>query len=287
MTTLQRKGIALSVAAIGMVAVTACGSTRPDTGATPPTESSEAEVGTTALQWSSPPAVQIDPSKSYEAIFKTEIGDFRVRLFPEQAPLAVNNFVFLARQGYYDNTTFHRVLPGFMAQGGDPTGTGGGGPGYTFEDEFDPELQFDRPGLLAMANRGPDTNGGQFFITYAPTPHLNGLHTIFGEVVEGADVLTSLRPRDPQANPDYQGDSLLSIEIIGDGWLIACRQGQFAQPGGTPKAVAPNNLAGADPVGLVSGCGPILGLGWPGGFTFASDCPLAVVGAIVGLSLSW
>jgi cyclophilin family peptidyl-prolyl cis-trans isomerase len=158
--------------------------------------------------------MEIDPSKSYEALFKTEIGDFRVRLFPEQAPVTVNNFVFLTRQGYYDNTTFHRVLPGFMAQGGDPTGTGGGGPGYTFEDEFDPELQFDRPGLLAMANRGSDTNGAQFFITYAPTPHLNGLHTIFGEVVEGAEVLSSLRPRDPQANPDYQGDGLLSIEII-------------------------------------------------------------------------
>ncbi|MDO8672771.1 MAG: peptidylprolyl isomerase, partial [Dehalococcoidia bacterium] len=179
MTTRQRRAIALGVAAIGMVAVTACGSATSDNAATPPTAPSEAEGSGTPFQWSSPPAMEIDPSKSYEALFKTEIGDFRVRLFPEQAPVTVNNFVFLARQGYYDNTTFHRVLPGFMAQGGDPTGTGGGGPGYTFEDEFDPELQFDRPGLLAMANRGPDTNGGQFFITYAPTPHLNGLHTIF------------------------------------------------------------------------------------------------------------
>jgi len=144
----------------------------------------------------------------------TEIGDFRVRLLPDRAPVTVNNFVFLAKQGYYDNTTFHRVLPGFMAQGGDPTGTGGGGPGYTFEDEFDPDLQFDKAGLLAMANRGPNTNGGQFFITYAPTPHLNGIHTIFGEVIEGAEVLSGLRPRDPQANPNYQGDGLVSIEII-------------------------------------------------------------------------
>jgi len=158
--------------------------------------------------------MQIDPAKSYEAVFTTEIGEFRVRLFPEQAPVTVNNFVFLATQGYYDNTTFHRVLPGFMAQAGDPTGTGGGGPGYAFEDEFDPDLQFDRPGLLAMANRGPNTNGGQFFITYAPTPHLTGLHTIFGEVMEGVEVLGSLRSRDPQANPDYQGDGLISIEII-------------------------------------------------------------------------
>jgi peptidyl-prolyl cis-trans isomerase B (cyclophilin B) len=158
--------------------------------------------------------MQIDPSKSYEAVFKTQNGDIRVRLFADQAPATVNNFVFLARQGYFNNTTFHRVLPGFMAQGGDPTGTGAGGPGYTFEDEFNPDLQFDRPGLLAMANRGPDTNGGQFFITYAPTPHLNGLHTIFGEIVEGAEVLNSLTPRDPQANPDDQGDALVSVEII-------------------------------------------------------------------------
>ena len=213
MTPRQRRDIAFGVAAIGMMAVSACGPATSDNAATPPTALSEAEVGRTPLQWSSPPAMEIDPTKSYEALFKTEIGDFRVRLFPEQAPVTVNSFVFLARQGYYDNTTFHRVLPGFMAQGGDPTGTGGGGPGYTFEDEFDPELQFDRPGLLAMANRGPDTNGGQFFITYAPTPHLNGLHTIFGEVVEGDQVLSSLRLRDPQANPDYQGDGLLSIEI--------------------------------------------------------------------------
>jgi peptidylprolyl isomerase/peptidyl-prolyl cis-trans isomerase B (cyclophilin B) len=157
--------------------------------------------------------MQIEPSRSYEAVFTTELGEFTVRLFSEQAPLTVNNFVFLARQGYYDHTTFHRVLPGFMAQGGDPTGTGAGGPGYSFEDEFHPDLQFDRPGLLAMANRGPDTNGGQFFITYAPTPHLNGLHSIFGEVIEGADVLDNLRERDPQANPDFQGSALLSVEI--------------------------------------------------------------------------
>jgi cyclophilin family peptidyl-prolyl cis-trans isomerase len=200
--------------ALGLVAVSACGSATTDTAATAPPASVEAEEGGAALQWSSPPAMQIDPAKSYEAVFTTEIGEFRVRLFPEQAPVTVNNFVFLATQGYYDNTTFHRVLPGFMAQGGDPTGTGGGGPGYAFEDEFDPDLQFDRPGLLAMANRGPNTNGGQFFITYAPTPHLNGLHTIFGEVMEGADVLGSLRSRDPQASPDYQGDGLISIEII-------------------------------------------------------------------------
>jgi cyclophilin family peptidyl-prolyl cis-trans isomerase len=195
--------LALAMLAIGSIAVTACGSAP-----------SEAEVAGAALQWPSPPTMQIDPSKSYEAVFKTDVGDITVRLFAYQAPLTVNNFVFLAKQGYYDNTTFHRVLPGFMAQGGDPTGTGAGGPGYSFEDEFSADLQFDRPGLLAMANSGPDTNGSQFFITYAPTPHLNGLHTIFGEVVQGTDVLNSLKPRDPQANPDYQGDTLLTVEII-------------------------------------------------------------------------
>jgi len=166
------------------------------------------------LQWSSPPTMQIDVSKAYDAVFTTDVGQFTVHLLPEHAPLTVNNFVFLARHEYFDNTTFHRVLPGFMAQGGDPTGTGAGGPGYTFEDEFHPALQFDRLGLLAMANRGRDTNGSQFFITYAPTPHLNGLHTIFGELVEGAEVLGSLTPRNPLANPDYQGDALISVEII-------------------------------------------------------------------------
>jgi len=210
----QGRALAFGFISIGWMVITACGSATIETVAAPPTAPPAAEEGEVALQWSSPPTMEIDPSKSYEAIFVTEIGEFRVRLYSHQAPVTVNNFVFLANQGYYDNTTFHRVLPGFMAQGGDPTGTGGGGPGYLFEDEFDPDLQFDQGGLLAMANRGPNTNGGQFFITYAPTPHLNGLHTIFGEVVEGAEVLSSLRPRDPAANPDYQGDGLVSIEII-------------------------------------------------------------------------
>ncbi len=200
---------AVGLLALGSIAVTACASAPNAVTATP-----RAEVAGEALLWPSPPEMQIDPNKLYEAVLKTEIGDIRVRLFPSQSPVTVNNFVFLAREGYYDNTTFHRVLPGFMAQGGDPTGTGAGGPGYTFEDEFDQGLQFDRAGLLAMANRGPNTNGGQFFITYAPTPHLTGLHTIFGEVVEGAEVLLSLTPRDPQGSPDYPGDTLVSVEII-------------------------------------------------------------------------
>ena len=222
----QERFLAFGLISIGLMAVAACGSATTEPGAVsptsppaalptaPPTSPPAAEEQETPLQWSSPPAMEIDPSKSYEAVFMTEIGDFKVRLYPDKAPDTVNNFVFLANQGYYDNTTFHRVLPGFMAQGGDPTGTGTGSPGYTFQDEFDPDLQFDRAGLLAMANRGPNTNGAQFFITYGPTPHLTGLHTIFGEVVEGADVLNSLRLRDPLANPNFQGYGLITVEII-------------------------------------------------------------------------
>ncbi len=218
--------LAFGIISIGLMAVAACGSATTEPSAVPstpppaapptapPTSPPAAEEQESPLQWSSPPAMEIDPSKAYEAVFVTEIGDIRVRLFADQAPETVNNFVFLANQGYYDNTTFHRVLRDFMAQGGDPTGTGTGSTGYTFEDEFHPDLEFDREGLLAMANRGPNTNGGQFFITYAPKPHLNGLHTIFGEVVEGADVLNNLRLRDPQANPNFQGDGLITVEII-------------------------------------------------------------------------
>jgi cyclophilin family peptidyl-prolyl cis-trans isomerase/tetratricopeptide (TPR) repeat protein/O-antigen ligase len=160
-----------------------------------------------------PPPVEIDPSKPYEALVTTERGDMRFRLFPDRAPLTVNNFVFLSRQGFYDDTIFHRVLEGFMAQGGDPTGTGTGGPGYRFPDEFDPSLTFDRRGLLAMANSGPNTNGSQFFITFVPTPHLNNLHTIFGELIAGDEVLASLALRDPN-NPSGPGDRILGVQIF-------------------------------------------------------------------------
>src|SRR3989441_13109924 len=128
-----------------------------------------------------PPTGSLDASKQYTARIKTERGDIVVDLFAGKAPLTVENFVNLARAGFYDGTTFHRVIPGFMAQGGDPTGTGRGGPGYQFADEFDSELQFNKPYLLAMANAGPGTNGSQFFITVSPTTHLNFKHTIFGE----------------------------------------------------------------------------------------------------------
>jgi cyclophilin family peptidyl-prolyl cis-trans isomerase len=165
-------------------------------------------------QYDAPPPMSIDPTKQYIATFKMEKGgEFKAQLYADRTPITVNNFVFLAREGFYDGTTFHRVLDGFMAQGGDPDGTGMGGPGYQFEDEFRDDLTFDRPGLLAMANGGPNTNGSQFFITFAPTPHLNGKHTIFGEIIEGMDVVNGLTRRDPDQAPTFQGDVIETIEI--------------------------------------------------------------------------
>ena len=162
--------------------------------------------------YSAPPDMQIDPEKNYTATFKTEKGDFVVQLYADKAPKTVNNFVFLAREGFYDNTTFHRVLANFMAQAGDPTGSGRGGPGYRFADEFHPALKHDGPGVLSMANAGPGTNGSQFFITFAPTPWLDGAHTVFGKVVEGLDVLKKISLRDPQT-ARTPGDKIETIEI--------------------------------------------------------------------------
>lgn len=168
-----------------------------------------------AKSWDQPPAMTLDTSKSYEAVIRTDKGDVRIALYDDLAPITVNNFVFLAREGFYDGVTFHRVLPDFMAQTGDPTGTGGGGPGYRFEDEFDPSLRHDAAGVVSMANAGPGTNGSQFFITYGPTPHLDDQHTIFGRVIEGMEVVESLTPRDPSKDPNAPpGDRILTIEII-------------------------------------------------------------------------
>jgi cyclophilin family peptidyl-prolyl cis-trans isomerase len=179
----------------------------------PSTPVAEVPTGETLFYDAAPP-MTIDVNKKYLATFKmANGGEFTAELFDDQAPKTVNNFVFLARQGYYNGTTFHRVIEGFMAQGGDPTGTGSGGPGYQFEDEIDPDLTFDKPGLLAMANAGPNTNGSQFFITYDATPHLNGLHTIFGQVIEGMDVVNGLTRRDPQQNPTFEGDVIETITI--------------------------------------------------------------------------
>jgi peptidylprolyl isomerase len=133
-------------------------------------------------------------------------------LYPDKAPITVNSFVFLAREGYFNGVTFHRVLEGFMAQGGDPTGTGGGGPGYQFVNE-DSDLRFDKAGVVAMANAGRDTNGSQFFITFVPTPQLDGDYTIFGQVTSGMDVVNNLTRRDPNLRPDFSGDVIESVTI--------------------------------------------------------------------------
>lgn len=165
-----------------------------------------------AKQWTTPPVMTIDPKKSYSATLKTDKGDIVVDLFTDKTPLTVNNFVFLAREGYYDNTIFHRVIANFMVQGGDPTATGSGGPGYRFVDEFNPDLQHDQPGVLSMANAGPGTNGSQFFFTHVPTPWLDNKHTVFGQVTEGMDVVHSIPERDPQ-RPENSGVHLITVTI--------------------------------------------------------------------------
>jgi cyclophilin family peptidyl-prolyl cis-trans isomerase len=165
-----------------------------------------------AKQYESLPAMMIDPAKRYIARLKTGRGDIVVELFADKAPKTVNNFVFLAREGFYDNTTFHRVIENFLIHGGDPTGTGRGGPGYCFEDEFHPDLKHDKPGVLSMANAGPNTNGSQFFITRIPTPWLDGKHSVFGRVIEGFDVVLAIPERDP-SNARWPGEALLRVEI--------------------------------------------------------------------------
>jgi cyclophilin family peptidyl-prolyl cis-trans isomerase/protein-disulfide isomerase len=165
-------------------------------------------------QFAECPSMTIDPHKQYIATLETEKGEVVLQLYPDKAPLAVNSFVFLARQGWYNGITFHRVLPGFVAQTGDPSGTGQGNPGYLFDNEIDPTLKFDQAGLVGMANSGPDTNGSQFFITYAPAPDLNGSYTIFGRVLNGMDVLEGLTPRDPQPGVYLPpGDKLIKVTI--------------------------------------------------------------------------
>ena len=159
-----------------------------------------------------PPSGALDTTKRYSARFKTDRGDIVVELYADRAPLTVENFVNLARAGFYDGTTFHRVIKGFMAQGGDPTGTGTGGPGYQFGDEFDPSLRHDGPGVLSMANAGAGTNGSQFFITHSATPHLDNRHSVFGRVTEGMEVVHALRERDPQRDRD-PGERIQTVEI--------------------------------------------------------------------------
>ena len=165
-----------------------------------------------AKQWNTPPAMQIDPKKKYKARMETDKGTMVIELFADRTPKTVNNFVFLSREGYYENVIFHRVIANFMVQGGDPTGTGTGGPGYKFGDEFDTSLKHNKQGILSMANAGPGTNGSQFFITHGPTPHLDNRHTVFGQVVEGLDVLMSIPPRDPN-NRNAPAVKIINVTI--------------------------------------------------------------------------
>ena len=178
------------------------------------TSNTNASAPTVAsLQYNAEPPMTIDVNKQYFATFKmAKGGEFVVQLYPDKAPRTVNSFVFLAREGYFNGTTFHRVLEGFMAQGGDPTGTGRGGPGYQFPNE-DSDLTFDKAGVVAMANSGRDTNGSQFFITFGPTEFLNGGYTIFGQVIEGMDVVNGITRRDPDQNPNFTGDAIESVTI--------------------------------------------------------------------------
>lgn len=165
------------------------------------------------IQYPTCPEMTIDTDKHYTATLITERGDIRLALYADIAPFAVNNFIFLANNNYYDNVTFHRVIAGFMAQAGDPSATGSGGPGYFFSLEVSREVRFDRAGLLAMANAGPTSNGSQFFITVAPQPHLDGQFTIFGEVIAGMQVVESLTPRDPNLPDLPPGDLILDVII--------------------------------------------------------------------------
>ncbi len=150
----------------------------------------------TIKQWLEPPEMKIDADKTYKATIETTKGKIELELYAEHAPKTVNNFVFLAKEGYYDGIAFHRVIDDFMVQGGDPTGTGSGGPGYSFEDEFENNPLKHEKGVLSMANAGPNTNGSQFFITHSPQPHLNGRHTVFGKVILGQDVVDSIAQGD-------------------------------------------------------------------------------------------
>ncbi|BBJ24408.1 peptidylprolyl isomerase [Candidatus Nitrotoga sp. AM1P] len=154
-------------------------------------------------QWTTPPAMLIDPNKKYTATVVTERGNIVIELYPQHAPKTVNNFVFLVREGFYDGLIFHRVISDFMIQGGDPTGSGRGGPGYKFEDETSGNPLKHGTGYLSMANSGPNSNGSQFFITHGPQPHLDGKHTVFGKVIEGMDVVNAIN----------QGDAMTKVEI--------------------------------------------------------------------------
>ena len=181
---------------------------------TPTPETSTTDTGRVIRQYATPPEMTINPEGDYSADIRTNQGTISVELYAEDAPVTVNNFVFLARQGFYDGVIFHRVIPDFMIQGGDPTGTGTSGPGYRFQDEIVPSLAFDGPGILAMANAGPNTNGSQFFITVAATQHLTGNHTIFGRVIAGQEIADAIsKVRTARGNRPVEEVIIQSIEI--------------------------------------------------------------------------
>jgi peptidyl-prolyl cis-trans isomerase B (cyclophilin B) len=154
-------------------------------------------------EWDNPPEMQIDTAKNYSLSIETSKGTLEVELFAKDAPITVNNFVFLAREGFYDGIMFHRVIPNFMIQGGDPTGTGMGGPGYRFADEFDGNPNMHQAGTLSMANAGPGTNGSQFFICHSPQSHLDGKHTVFGQITTGQDIVDAIA----------QGDEMVKVTV--------------------------------------------------------------------------
>jgi peptidylprolyl isomerase len=207
-------GIVMVVAILIWVIISNLSSSRPVADVpTSPAEVINTPKPVGVKQYSSAPPMLIDVTKQYFANVKMANGnEFVIQLFPDKAPITVNSFVFLAREGYFDGVTFHRVLEGFMAQGGDPSGTGMSGPGYQFVNE-DSDLKFDKAGVVAMANAGRDTNGSQFFITFAPAVSLNGGYTIFGQVVSGMDAVNAITRRDPQKNPDFIGDAMESVTI--------------------------------------------------------------------------
>ena len=158
------------------------------------------------LQWNKPPQMTIATDKVIHAVIQTEKGDIELELYPQHAPFTVNNFVFLAQNGFYDGVIFHRVVSNFVIQGGDPTGTGRGGPGYKFADEVKDNPLTHEKGVISMANAGPNTNGSQFFITHSPQPHLNGKHTVFGKVSKGQDVVDAIQ----------QGDVMTKVVILNE-----------------------------------------------------------------------
>jgi len=229
---------ALALGVLAILVFAACGNDDPLSSSSATGSSSKIVTPATAIPkpaTKSAPPMSIDPSKDYVATLNTAKGKMSIKLFANEVPNTVNNFVHLSRTGFYDGVTFHRVLPGFMAQSGDPTGTGMGGPGYKFADEFHPELRHSGPGVLSMANSGQNTNGSQFFITFVPTPSLDGLnpdgsakdcadpyvscHAVFGKLVEGMDVLGAISLRDP-STATTTGDVIHLIEIERDGEIL-------------------------------------------------------------------